>query len=381
MFVGNSRRSSPSQTDMDVMWRIISFIILLSFNQTINPQIAAARQSLEGTRWRDCLMDAHAAVRRGHYASALANVDEASAHWPKVWGCGNAAAACAYERDMLRAAAFEGLGRTNEAARIYWSACGGLASVHEADTRLVNMYWAARQLPAMHSILDEMDRRYAAYCRELLGARFDAARDCRHPRASEMRKAIALKQAGSARNWSRLLAALRQGYGRPAGFAPHEWTGSWEPIEAARQLATRPAETVPLVLQDLAKRDGPATAPPTWHDLALALAADPSSIAALRQRASKLPVNEVPQPDLAVDPAAAGFVVIVAQAGAAGEELLAELVTAPATPASLRRALGARANGQLTTDLQRIPVPVMPSKFDLPLTPNEALKDAESPNG
>ncbi len=173
------------------------------------------------------------------------------------------------------------LGRYAEAVPIYFA--GSLGQMFGGDpdfaVRLVDLYEAAGQMHDLVRMLDAEDRR----CEATLAGEIPAVQreqfEKRRP-TRLVRRVIQIRQWGATKRWNKLLPLLRITGAVSGPDEAHARRVHWEAVEAARVLATSPAETTPLLLPI---RDQPGRG--HWVYYALGLCGTEDAVAALVARA------------------------------------------------------------------------------------------------
>jgi tetratricopeptide (TPR) repeat protein len=217
----------------------------------------------------------------GDYEQALAATRFASTRLRRQSGCGTCAMSISLAYRRQEALCLDYLGRYAEAVPIYFAAssAGFMGGDAGMASRLVDLYKAAGQMHDLLRMLDAEDRRFEATLAGEIPAvqreRFEKYRPTKL-----VRRVIQIRQWGATKRWDKLLPLLRiTGTGSGPNEA-HSRRAHWEAVEAARALATSPAETTSLLLPI---RDQPGRG--HWVYYALGLCGTEDAVAALVARA------------------------------------------------------------------------------------------------
>ncbi len=225
---------------------------------------------------------------KGDFAGARDAYEKSRKKYPFQSWCGNERAYHNYRYAFYDGICLEYLGRPAEAVIAYYQAAFPTSALYfssDAHFRILNLYEAAGQLPALLSILDEIDGRYFSMIemmaniheRELNPEEVEAFRP-----TYVIRRLLELRRLGEEERRDVLMDVVRiQGQ----DGVPHRDRGNWEVIEAVRLLALTPEESTADLLAAL---NDPAEAfSHGWMMHALGVCGTQEGLSWLKKRAAR----------------------------------------------------------------------------------------------
>ena len=240
----------------------------------------------------------HCLFAIGDYRGALEAYGTTQRKYPFQSWCGNEQAEFEYRYAFYQGLCHEHLGQWDQAVESYFRAVNVLLHFDPtAHLRLVDMYEATGQLADLLDRLEQMDREFASRVKpsnrhnarwpsrtmtSIINLRYPSLE--RRPHASPDRldgnEPLPELRRGDGRSAHDLLTRLKGTGAGPEDY--RERKTSWEAVEAARLLAKRPNEAVPV----LAK----ALMPPKankWIYYALGRCRTPEAVTLLKESAAK----------------------------------------------------------------------------------------------